>query len=265
MCSLRNDQSRNHKIGVAVLPVGSRIKIKRLARPLVENFVGGDGLQHERRNIVLGPVVLVARCMRQQFTNRNLVAAGQVGNESRHGIVERKLPLFREQQHRSRRKLLADGTDAVAHRRQRGRVRLDAAFAIGLEIGDRSSLHGGDRGARNAGVDQRLLCDRINVLPQRGGDWRRGLRLRKRSGEQNNEQNKKTSSAQISWSQWAIHSISPGEPEQYTAWGWHSRGEGAHTSCLGHRQLPSCARLGRARAPVPTRAGYNNRHGARRI
>jgi hypothetical protein len=90
------NQSRNHKIGVAILPVRSRIKIQRLARPLVENLLGRDGLQHERRYIVLRPVVLVARCMGEQFANRNLLAACQVGHESRHGIVERKLPLFRE-------------------------------------------------------------------------------------------------------------------------------------------------------------------------
>jgi len=37
------NQSRDYEIGVAVLPLGSRIKIERLARPLVENLVRGDG------------------------------------------------------------------------------------------------------------------------------------------------------------------------------------------------------------------------------
>jgi len=41
------NQSRDYEIGVAVLPLGSRIKIERLARPLVENLVRGDRLQHE--------------------------------------------------------------------------------------------------------------------------------------------------------------------------------------------------------------------------
>src|SRR5450759_153460 len=38
----------------------------------------------------------------------------------------------------------------------------------------------------------------------------------------------------------------------------------AHGAGLGgcRRQLPSCARLGRARAPVPTRAGYSNTESA---
>jgi len=33
-------------------------------------------------------------------------------------------------------------------------------------------------------------------------------------------------------------------------------------SCCSRRQLPSCARHGRARAPVPTRAGYSNAESA---
>ena len=38
------------------------------------------GLMHERRNVVLRPVVLIARGMREQLANGDLVGAGQVGN-----------------------------------------------------------------------------------------------------------------------------------------------------------------------------------------
>ncbi len=184
-----DNQARNYKIGVAVLPLGRRIKIKRLARPLVENLLRCDGLEHEWRNVVLRPVVLVARSVRKQLTNRNLAAAGQVGYESRHGIVERKLALFRQQQHCGCRKLLADGANAVAHRGQRGCVRVDAAVAIGLEVSDRSALHNSDRGARNAGAGQRLAGDGVDFVAQGGGKWHWALRFEKRNGEQNENEN----------------------------------------------------------------------------
>src|SRR5258707_464178 len=66
--------------------------------------------------------------------------------------------------------------------------------------------------------------------------------------------------------------ISPRESEQYTALLEFWRVVVARTaaaeeiqSCGGHRQLPSFPRPGRARAPVPTRTGYNNHHVASRI
>ena len=86
---LLNNQPSDYEIGIAVLPLGAGLEVERLARPLIQNLVGSHGLQHGRHHVILRPVVLIAGGMRKQFANCDLVAARQVGDKTRHRIVER--------------------------------------------------------------------------------------------------------------------------------------------------------------------------------
>src|SRR6202041_3581336 len=164
----------------AVLPVGAGIEIERLARPNVQNLVGGDRLEHEWRNVILRPVILIAGGVRQQFADGDLAAAREVGDESRYGIVERKLALLGQQEHGGGSELFADGADTVTNGGQRGRMRFDAGVAISLEAGG---------------------CP---ALPD--GAWSAGLRLRRR--DRSSEQNEDKNGEQMFMSWPAIHAYS---------------------------------------------------------
>jgi hypothetical protein len=176
------DQSGNDEVGVAVLPLGSGIEIERLAGPEVENFVGVYGLQHEGRNIILGPVILIAGGVGEQLADGDLVAAGEIGDEAGDGIVERKFAVLREKKYGGGGKLFADGTDAVAHCGRGGRGWVDASVAVGVEIGDGSVLDDGDGGARDPGGGDGLSDGGIDFFAQGWGDGWRGLGSKRGSG-----------------------------------------------------------------------------------
>src|SRR5262249_46179789 len=98
----------NNIIRVAVLPLHARIEIQRLASPKVEDFLSRDRLEHHRHHIVLRPVILIARCMGKQLTNRDLVGSRKVRDEPGDLVVKRQLALFLKKENRGGGELLAD-------------------------------------------------------------------------------------------------------------------------------------------------------------
>src|SRR5947209_1541999 len=60
MRNLFNDEASYHVIGVAVLPLRARLEIQWLVRPTVQYLLSRYGLEHERHNVILRPIVLIA-------------------------------------------------------------------------------------------------------------------------------------------------------------------------------------------------------------
>ncbi len=73
------------------------------------------GLRHRRHQIVLRPVILVARRVRQHLANRHLIGPRQFRQILPHRIVHRQLALLLQHQNRRRRELLRDGPDRIPH------------------------------------------------------------------------------------------------------------------------------------------------------
>ena len=65
----------NHIVRVAVLPLCAWVKIKRLARPTIQNFLSRDWLEHRRHQVILRPIVLITGGVRKQLANRNLLGS----------------------------------------------------------------------------------------------------------------------------------------------------------------------------------------------
>ncbi len=131
---LLDDGAGDDEVGVAVLPLAAGREVERLLGPPIHNGLRGDRLEHERRHVVLGPVVLVAGGVRQQLADGDFVGPGEIGEVLGHLVVERELPLLLEQQHRRGGELLADRADAVAHLGGGGGLRLQLGVAVGLGV-----------------------------------------------------------------------------------------------------------------------------------
>ncbi len=58
----------------------------------------GLGLYHRGHQVIFGPVILIARCVGEDFANRYLVAARQPRHVLAHGIIEMELALLLQQQ-----------------------------------------------------------------------------------------------------------------------------------------------------------------------
>ena len=93
------------------------IEVERLFRPHIQNVLGGGRHHHGGHHVILGPVVLVARGVREQHTEGDLIGAGQLRQVLRDRIVESELALLRQQQDSGRGELLADRPDGVLHLR----------------------------------------------------------------------------------------------------------------------------------------------------
>ncbi len=103
---LLHDQPRNHKIGVRILPFRARLKIQRLLRPLVKNLFSRVRLHHRSHQVVLRPIVLVARSVAQDLPDRHFVATCQSRNILTNHIIQRKLALLLQDQNCRRCELL---------------------------------------------------------------------------------------------------------------------------------------------------------------
>ena len=161
-----DDDSGDNVIGVAVLPLGSRLEVERDLGPAIHDLFGGDRLQHERRHIILRPEVLITGGVREDLANGDLIAVGQTGDVLRDRIVERELALFRQQEDCGCGELLADRADAVAHLRRGRCVRIELSGTVGLDVGDLSILNDGDGRGGNAGGLQHLIGDVVDAGAQ---------------------------------------------------------------------------------------------------
>ena len=101
-----HDAACDDVVGVGVLPLRSGLEVQRLLRPGVQNLLRAFGLQRGRHHVILGPVVLVARCVRENLPYSDLVAARQAGNILADGIVQAQLAVFLQHQNRRRCELL---------------------------------------------------------------------------------------------------------------------------------------------------------------
>ena len=153
------------------------------------------GLEHGRHHVVLGPVVLVAGGVGEDFADGDFVAAGEAGNVFADRVVERELAFFLEQQNGRGGELLGDGADGVAHRRRggtAGRVAVGRRrAAVGMGVDELAVLDDGNGGGGNAGLLENLRwrCDRCGL--EGGVDGVDGLSLqglRPRAAETAGEQ-----------------------------------------------------------------------------
>ncbi len=146
-----DDETRDDVVGVGVLPLGAGIEIERLAGPLVEDVLGGGGLEHVGHDVVLRPVVLIAGGVGEELAEGDFIGAGEMGKEFGDFVVEGELALLLKKKEGGGGELLADGADAVAHRGCGGSARIEAGVAVGVEVDDAGVLDDGERGAGDAG------------------------------------------------------------------------------------------------------------------
>jgi hypothetical protein len=72
---------------------GFRVKIHSSGRsaPGCQDGIDAGGLLHRRGDVFLQKVVAAARRVAQEFTNRNLLGVGQVGQVFRYSVIEGQL------------------------------------------------------------------------------------------------------------------------------------------------------------------------------
>ena len=77
---LLHDHPGDDVSGVAVLVLRARLEIERLPGPALHDLIGRRLASHEGGNVVLRPVVLITRRVRQQLPDRYFVRARQIRN-----------------------------------------------------------------------------------------------------------------------------------------------------------------------------------------
>src|SRR5438094_8023132 len=102
--------------------------------------------------------------MRQQLTNCDFIRAGEIGNELRDFVVERKFSLFLKQEDCGRGELLADRADAVTHLRRGRSFRSQARVAVGFRIDKLTAPHDCDRSAGYTGSSERVRGELVDLL-----------------------------------------------------------------------------------------------------
>ena len=146
------------------MPLHAGIEVERLLPPRVHDLLRVGRLEHSRHHVILRPVILVTRRVREQLANRDVVRARQIRNIFADLVIQRKLPLLLQKQNRRRGKLLADRADAVTHLRCRGRLRLEPRIAIRFHVNDLSIFDNRDRGTRDSSARERVSGDLVDFF-----------------------------------------------------------------------------------------------------